>query len=54
VFRFEEIGKAHHEMEEGAGSYGNRVALVGAPERGQGRHWPRTMTRLTGCNRSRS
>jgi len=38
VFRFEEIGKAHHEMEEGVGSYGNRVALVGAPERGQGRH----------------
>jgi crotonyl-CoA carboxylase/reductase len=36
VFRFEEIGKAHHEMEAGAGSYGNRVALVGAPEPGHG------------------
>jgi crotonyl-CoA carboxylase/reductase len=37
VFQFEEIGRAHSEMEAGAGSYGNRVALIGAPEPGQGR-----------------
>ncbi len=37
VFQFEEIGRAHYEMEAGAGSYGNRVALIGAPEPGQGR-----------------
>ena len=36
VFRFEEIGRAHQEMEAGAGSYGSRVALVGA-EPGHGR-----------------
>jgi len=37
VFRFEEIGQAHHEMEAGTGSYGNRAALVGAPEPGHGK-----------------
>lgn len=37
VFSFEEIGKAHHEMETGVGSFGNRVALVGSPEPGHGR-----------------
>ena len=37
VFEFDEIGRAHHEMEAGIGASGNRVALVGAPERGLGR-----------------
>lgn len=37
VFAFEEIGEAHHQMESGVGAFGNRVALVGAPEAGHGR-----------------
>jgi crotonyl-CoA carboxylase/reductase len=36
VFAFDDIGKAHHEMEAGVGSEGNRVALVGAPAQGLG------------------
>ena len=36
LFSFEDIGKAHYEMEEGRGAFGNRVALVGAPEPGLG------------------
>lgn len=37
VYAFEDIGKAHHDMEEGKVVFGNRVALVGAPEPGSGR-----------------
>jgi crotonyl-CoA carboxylase/reductase len=37
VYSFEGIGKAHYDMEEGAEVFGNRVALVGAPETGLGR-----------------
>jgi len=37
VYRFEEIGQAHHDMERGEIVFGNRVALVGAPEPGLGR-----------------
>lgn len=37
VYAFEDIGKAHYEMEEGKAVFGNRVALVGAPEAGLGR-----------------
>lgn len=36
VYRFEEIPDAHHEMEQGIEVFGNRVALVGAPEPGLG------------------
>ncbi len=38
VYRFEDIGRAHAEMEEGKVVYGNRVALVGASETGLGRN----------------
>ena len=38
VYRFEDIGQAHAEMEEGSVVFGNRVALVGAPEKGLGRN----------------
>ncbi len=38
VYRFEDIGQAHAEMEEGRVVFGNRVALVGAPEKGLGRN----------------
>jgi len=37
VYSFEEIGQAHYEMEQGKVVFGNRVALVGAPETGLGR-----------------
>lgn len=37
VYRFEDIGQAHAEMEEGRVVFGNRVALVGALETGLGR-----------------
>jgi crotonyl-CoA carboxylase/reductase len=37
VFSFDEIGEAHYQMEAGVGAFGNRVALVGSPERGTGR-----------------
>ncbi len=37
VYAFEDIGKAHYEMEEGEVVFGNKTALVGAPERGLGR-----------------
>lgn len=37
VYRFEEIGLAHHEMESGQEVFGNRAALVGAPKPGLGR-----------------
>ena len=33
----EEIGRAHHDMETGVGSFGNRVALIGSLEPGHGR-----------------
>lgn len=38
VYAFEEIGQAHYDMEQGKVVFGNRVALVGAPEPGLGRH----------------
>ena len=37
VYAFEDIGKAHHDMEQGKVIFGNRVALVGAPKPGLGR-----------------
>ena len=37
VYNFEDIGKAHADMEAGKTVFGNRVALVGAPEIGLGR-----------------
>ncbi len=37
VYTFEDIGKAHYDMEEGKVVFGNRVALVGAPQPGLGR-----------------
>jgi crotonyl-CoA carboxylase/reductase len=38
VYSFEGIGQAHYDMEIGEAVYGNRVALVGAPETGLGRN----------------
>ena len=38
VYLFEEIGQAHADMEAGKVVFGNRVALVGAPEKGLGRN----------------
>jgi len=38
VYRFEDIGQAHADMEDGKIVFGNRVALVGAPEKGLGRN----------------
>lgn len=38
IYSFDEIGKAHQDMESGAEVFGNRVALVGAPNSGLGRH----------------
>ena len=40
VLRFDEIGRAHHDMGEGIEVFGNRVALVGAPETGLGSSAP--------------
>ena len=37
TYSFEEIGKAHYDMEQGEVVFGKRVALVGAPEPGLGR-----------------
>jgi crotonyl-CoA carboxylase/reductase len=37
VYAFEDIGAAHDEMARGVDVFGNRVALVGATERGHGR-----------------
>jgi crotonyl-CoA carboxylase/reductase len=37
VLRFEELGQAHQEMDEGRHGYGNVSILVGAPEPGLGR-----------------
>lgn len=37
VYAFEDIGKAHYDMEQGKVVFGNRVALVSAPETGLGR-----------------
>jgi len=37
VFTFENIGLAHYEMEQKSETYGNRVALLGAPKPGEGR-----------------
>lgn len=37
VYAFEDIGKAHYDMEEGKEVFGNRVALVGAAAPGLGR-----------------
>jgi crotonyl-CoA carboxylase/reductase len=38
VYSFEEIGRAHYDMEQGKSVLGNRVALVGAPKPGLGRN----------------
>ncbi|GAG19609.1 unnamed protein product, partial [marine sediment metagenome] len=38
VYAFEDIGKAHADMEAGKTVFGNRVVLVGAPEIGLGRN----------------
>ncbi len=38
VYSFEDIGKAHQDMEEGKKVFGNRVALVGASEKGLGKN----------------
>ena len=37
VYAFEDIGKAHFDMEEGKRVFGNRVALIGTPNPGLGR-----------------
>jgi crotonyl-CoA carboxylase/reductase len=37
VYAFEDIGKAHYDMEQGKVVFGNRVALVGVPGTGLGR-----------------
>jgi crotonyl-CoA carboxylase/reductase len=37
VYAFEDIGKAHYDMEQGKDVFGNRVALVGAPTTGLGK-----------------
>jgi len=37
VYKFDDIGQAHYDMEEGKVVLGNRVALVGASERGLGK-----------------
>jgi crotonyl-CoA carboxylase/reductase len=37
VYSFEDIGKAHQDMEDGKKVFGNRVALVGASEKGSGK-----------------
>jgi crotonyl-CoA carboxylase/reductase len=37
VYSFKGIGQAHYDMETGEEVFGNRVALVGAPETGLGR-----------------
>jgi crotonyl-CoA carboxylase/reductase len=38
VYSFEDIGKAHQDMEEGKKVFGKRVALVGASEKGLGKN----------------
>ena len=37
VYAFEDIGQAHYDMQQGKTVFGNRVALVGAPQPGLGR-----------------
>jgi crotonyl-CoA carboxylase/reductase len=37
VYTFEDIGKAHFDMQEGQTVFGNRVALVGASSEGLGK-----------------
>jgi crotonyl-CoA carboxylase/reductase len=37
IYSFDEIGKAHKDMEDGQKVFGNRVALVGAAEKGLGK-----------------
>ena len=37
VYTFNQIGQAHYDMELGKDTQGNRVALVGAPEKGLGK-----------------
>ncbi|HLC02248.1 MAG TPA: crotonyl-CoA carboxylase/reductase [Anaerolineales bacterium] len=37
VYSFDNIGQAHFDMESGKETFGKRVALVGAPEKGLGR-----------------
>ena len=37
IYSFEDIGQAHYDMEAGRVVFGNRVALVGAPEQGLGK-----------------
>jgi len=37
VYGFDQVGQAHHDMESGKETFGNRVVLVGAPETGLGR-----------------
>ncbi len=37
IYQFDQIGQAHHDMEQGKTVYGNRVALVGAEQPGLGR-----------------
>lgn len=37
VYAFEQIGQAHSDMESGMETFGNRVALIGAPQKGLGR-----------------
>jgi crotonyl-CoA carboxylase/reductase len=37
IYSFEDIGKAHQDMSEGKTVFGNRVALVGASEKGLGK-----------------
>jgi crotonyl-CoA carboxylase/reductase len=37
VYSFDQVGQAHYDMESGKETFGNRVILVGAPEKGLGR-----------------
>jgi hypothetical protein len=37
VYSFDQVGQAHYDMESGKETFGNRVILVGVPEKGLGR-----------------
>jgi len=37
IYTFDQIGQAHYDMESGKDTLGNRVVLVGAPEKGLGK-----------------
>ena len=37
IYTFDQIGQAHYDMESGLDTLGNRVVLVGAPEKGLGK-----------------